>query len=74
MTVPPQAYQLSTGSYSFAEQLGAGEVVVEDDVGDAEAFSAAKCQQPGVAGARANEVHFAVRLVHSLLSELSCSP
>ena len=57
-----------------SQQFGAGEVVVEDDVGRAEAFGAAERQQPGVAGTGADEVHSAVWISHVISPELSCSP
>ena len=59
---------------NMSQQFGTGEVVVEDDVGRAEAFGAAEGQQPGIPGAGADEVHSAVWISHVLSSELSCSP
>ena len=38
---------------------GSGEVVVEHDVGRAEAFGAAQRQQSGIARPRTDEIHFA---------------
>ena len=48
------------------QQLGSGEVVVEHDVGRAEAFGAAQREQPGIAGAGADEIHFADVCGHAI--------
>ena len=73
MAVAAEADPLGTRP-NVSQQFGAGEVVVEDDVGRAEAFGAAERQQPGIAGPGADEVHFAVWISHVISPELSCSP
>jgi hypothetical protein len=64
-TVPmsAQADSLSIRPRRF-ENFRTGQVVVEHDIGNSQALSAAQCQQPGIAGPRADQKHFAELLGH----------
>ena len=65
VAVPTEANELGVGARAI-EQLGSGEIVVEHDVGRAEAFGTAQRKQPGVARTGADEVDCAVVCGHAI--------
>ena len=65
MSVSPEANEFSAGACA-RKQFRRGEVVVEDHIGPGEAFSTADGQQTWVTRPRADEVHFADGLGHTI--------
>jgi hypothetical protein len=63
MAMMAQAHQLSISARAN-QQLRAGQIVIEHDLGSSQTFGPAECQQTWIARSGADQVHFADNGAH----------